>query len=96
MFRDYQKGGGYEAYHQIAQDIADYCVTKIMEYMMLGIISEKAAIFYLVNNSRYADVQRLEVDVSESNKPSWLLTNKATENKQIPGESIDFEDVTEK
>lgn len=93
MFRNYQKGSGYEAYHKVAWDIADFCTTKIMEYMMLGIISERAAIFYLVNNSRYADVNKIEVEISENQRPGWLSTKKATENRQLPGEPIEFEDV---
>ena len=92
VFRRMTKEVGYEAYHSHAREMVNYCITKVLEYMHLGIISEATAKFYLINNSIYKDVSSIEIDITDKNKPAWLSTQKA-EQKQIPGESIDYEDV---
>lgn len=93
-FLRYQRESGFEAYQSTARKIIDFCTTKILEYTALGIISDRVGIFYMVNNSRYADVSKVEHEVTDKELPGWLKSNKAIEEqKKLPGESIDFEDV---
>lgn len=51
-FANYCRKPGYEAYFGVARALVDHCNATILEYAMLGLVPEKSAMFYLVNNSR--------------------------------------------
>lgn len=76
-------------YVEVARDIKDFCNMMILRYMMLGLISEKASIFYLVNNSRYQDKAEVVQTVQNVQKPAWLDASAG----RI--EDIDHEDIPE-
>lgn len=61
-----------EKYEAIIEDIQEYSIAKIMEYMMLGWIDEGAAKFYITNNSRYQNQAKYTVAVEASDMPEWL------------------------
>jgi hypothetical protein len=95
VFNRYSKAVGFEDYHEVAREVKEFCTTKLLEYMMLGYVSEKAAIFYMVNNSRYADVSQVIQTDGGTVKPAWLTGTRVEineQNKGLPHESIDFED----
>lgn len=81
--------------HKVAREVKEFIYDKLMEYGMLGLISEKMVQWYMINNSRYKG-EGTEVQVTVThNKPSWLQGPQAPQqdSKRIGGESIDYEDV---
>lgn len=97
-FWNYCNTAGYEAYFEIARTLIDYCNATILEYAMLGIVPENSAKFYLVNNSRYKDVSEVVHQDNSKTLPAWITGKKievAPKDKQVGGETIDYEEVKE-
>lgn len=78
-FRQYQKQSSQHdsLYSAVAKHIVAFCTEMINAYMLLEVIPTNAAKFYLINNSRYQDVSRIDLEVKASEQPSWLRTQKA-------------------
>lgn len=59
-------------FERICSDIHDYCVSKILEYVMVGWIDEGAGKFYITNNSRYQNSAKFQLTVDVADQPAWL------------------------
>lgn len=59
-------------FEDVCADIKDYCVSKILEYVMLGWIDEGAGKFYITNNSRYQNSAKYQLSVDIADRPAWL------------------------
>lgn len=66
-----------ELFEAACEDVKEYCNQAILQQMAIGIIPPNVGKFYLVNNSRYADVSKVEHEIREANRPSWLTALKA-------------------
>ncbi len=85
--------------HKVAREIKDFIYDKLLEYGMLGLISERMVQWYMQNNSRYKG-EGIDIQVNvTANKPAWLQgpTQQLppANQKALPCESIDYVDIKE-
>jgi len=90
-FDEYLLGkDGFQDYSLVARLVKDFVTYHTLKRQHNGILTDNAAKFYLVNNSRYQDVKQIEHTLQLKEPPKWLQSGKAIEQDT---EDITHEDI---